>query len=183
MSQRVLALACRDTIRTALGLGTEPLVCDVTFDGQPHPGCGEWFYAVHPGSWQGQSEDADLEEIFGVSVTVTRRIGFAPKDRWGSEVWGKTLTGLDVKLRKIIVALHHSYPVLNAADATLYAESNTQWGFDEPLMFLGGTPPMPKGADWFSAQDINAGKFANAGAAQTLTFGRAKRCQPIEAMG
>lgn len=183
MSQRAYAVAVRDKIRSALNLEPIHLICDVMFDGQPNPACGEWFYAVYAGDWRGTSEDADLQEEIGVCVTVTRRLGFAPKDRWGPEVWAKANEGLDVQLRKIVANIHHKYDVMNNANTIIEATNAGSWGFNVPLLFLNGGKPEPKGPDWFSADEgSTGGKFANAGVAQTLTFGRAQRCQPIESM-
>lgn len=177
-----MALAVRDKIRDTLTLGTDPAVCEVMFDGQPAPVCGEWFYAVHAGDWRGDSADADLQELIGVNVTVTRRVAFAPNDRQGLDVWAKAKVGLDAVLRKIVVAIHHKYDVMNAANVLMEADAAGSWGFDEPLLFLNGGMPAPKGPPWFAAEDAGTGKFANAGMAQTLVFGRAKRVQPIESM-
>ena len=178
-----MCLAVLDKIRSALSLTTGvagQLTSDVTFDGQPPPGCGEWFYAVYAGEWRGQSGDADLEEIVGVNVTVTRRSAFAPNDRQGSDVWAKAASGLEVQLRKVILAIHHQYDVMNAANTIITASFT---GFVEPLLFINGGKPEPKGLDWFSAEQVEAGKFANAGIAQTLTFGKAKRLQDLVGMG
>lgn len=186
MSQRCLAVAVRNKIRDALELNDSPLVCEVMFDGMPQPMAGEWFYAVHPGEWTGTSEDADLQEQIGIYVTVTRRLGGVPQDRWGPEVWAKALDGLDVNLRKIVRAIHRSYDVLNAANQLILDSDNgvTQWGFVEPLSFLNGGNPTARMQEWFSAEQLTTGgKFANAGVSQTLTFGKAKRCQPTEEMG
>lgn len=185
MSQRTLTVAVRNQIRTTLVLGDSSLLCEVMFDGQPPPACGEWFYAVHPGDWTGQSQDADLEEMIGVMVTVTRRLGYAPHDRYGPEVWAKAIDGLDVQLRKIVVAIHHSHVVRAAANTLMGSDTETegQFGFTEPLRFLSGGRPEPKGPEWFSADATSGGKYANAGVAQTLTFGLAKRCQDIVGMG
>lgn len=184
MSQRALAVATLSTIRTALSLATTTggqLTSDVMFDGQPAPGCGEWFYAVHAGEWRGDSGSGDhLSELIGINVTVTRRVGFAPQDRWGPEAWAKASTGLDEKLRTIVATVHKSYAILNAANTLI---GNTpKWGFDEPLMFLSGGKPEPKGPDWFSAEEAQTGKVANAGIAQTLTFGGARRVHDMTQM-
>lgn len=185
MSQRCMCLAVLDRIRSVLSLPAGAggqLTSNVTFDAQPAPGCGEWFYAVYAGEWRGDSGDADLQEMIGVNVTVTRRVGFAPRDRQGPDVWAEANDGLDVTLRKIVAAVHRSYTVLNAANVYVEALNENSWGFEEPLSFVNGGKPEPKGVDWFCAEDAGSGKFANAGVAQTLSFGRAKRVQPITAM-
>lgn len=166
-----------------LSLSTDPNVSAIQLDGQPNPACGESFYAIHPGEWRGDSADADLEELFGVSVTVTRRLGQAPLDRWGTDVWAKIVSGMDVICRKIVTAIHKNYAVLNAANAILEGESPLQGGFVEPLQFLNASALQQKGPDWFNAENLeNSHRYANAGFAQTLSFGRARRVQDITMM-
>lgn len=179
MSQRTLALAVRDRIRAALGLTQDAV--EVMLDGMPPPWCGEQFIAVHPGEWFGQSDDDDLDERVGISVTVTRRSPYAPQDEQGVEVWSRAQDGLDVTLRKVVAAVHKSYAVMNAANALLPTSTTAGVGPDgyvEPLLFLGGGRPEPKGPEWFSAEGYDGpGRTANAGVAQTLTFGGARRVQ------
>lgn len=180
MSQRALCLAVRDRIRTALSL--DSTTCKFTPDGMPPPIAGELYVAVHPGPWRGIDIEG-LAEVVGVSITVTRRIGEAPYDRQGEEVWAKATEGMEETLRAILAAIHldnASWATMAAANAYI---SGTVNKFVEPLRFVDGGRPEPKGPEWFSADDYEGrGRFANAGLAQTMRFDGAKRYQTIESM-
>lgn len=182
----MLLQAVRDHLRETLNLNESE--CEMTFDGQPFPIAGEQFIAVWPGDWAGnQSEDADLTEVYGAMVTVTRRLGYSPEDRWGPEVWAKANKGVEAVCRRVIVNLHgeqNNAAILNRANSLLPApaDGGTYWGFSEKLVFRGGGRPEKKGASWFSARDKRTGRQANVGIAQTLAFFGAKRVQDERAM-
>jgi hypothetical protein len=186
MSQRAIMLAARDHLRNLLALGETS--CDTMFDGMPYPMAGETFVAIHPGNWTGESEDSDLSENFSFFVTVTRRLGFVPFDRALRETWAKATEGIEAVCRKIIIGkpvkvtsadygLHMNYTVMNAANTTYITASYS--GFHEPVRFLNGGQPTPRGPDWFTAETHQDGKTMNAGISQTLTFGQAKRVQGL----
>lgn len=179
MSQAALAQAVTTYLRTALMLDANS--CEFGLDGQPPPACGETFVRVWPGRWAGIDCEG-LGETFGVNVTVTRRVSFAPTDRVGTEAWLKVITGLEATLRTILVKMHLDVggdAILNAANTILGASVN---GFVEPLRFRDGGFPEPKGPDWFNAVNPEGGRWANAGLVQTLVFDGATRYQTIASM-
>lgn len=180
MSQRAILLAVRDHLRAELQLSD--LQCQVMFDGQPPPACGEVFVSVHPGSWSGNRGDGDLDESLGVLVTATKRTTYAPADRVVSPLAGPEFEALDRLLERLRAKLHKDppatgssthYPVLALANATIGATAN---GFIEPLVFRDGGRPEPKGAEWFSAEPGTG----VCGLAQTLVFDGARRVQTVE---
>jgi hypothetical protein len=183
MSQGALCTAVRNTLRTALSLSA--MQCDVTFDGRPIPICGETFVAVWAGDWVGQSEDADLDESIGVYVTLTRRCGYCPEDRYGPEVWLKTAEGMEPVLRSIVRQIHKSDAVRVAANALIQAalpdDVEEASGFVTPLLMQRVGRPEPKGPDWFRAEGYSqrASKYANAGCAQTIIFSASRRIQAV----
>src|ERR1700722_15885650 len=89
MSQRILAEAVRDPLplppgpgTVSDGLGFKTTECEVMFDGQPPPACGEVFVAIHEGEWANSATyDEGREDFIGIEITVTRRTGFVPYDR------------------------------------------------------------------------------------------------------
>lgn len=176
MSQAAYMNQAVDLIRQLTGFAE--LGADVTIDGQPHPGAGQWFYAVHPGEWSGASEDADLDEYIGFLVTLSLKVGFSPKDRIGRK-YIETQKGFEKNFRRVIVppGLHRNDSLMNAVNVQILADDPVaSQGFCEPALFLGMSgPPEFKGAEWFtSAEDT---KFAYAGMAQTAVFGKARRVQ------
>lgn len=175
MSQRALLLATREVLRGRLGLSQEE--CEVTVDGQPLPVAGEWFYAVHPGSWT-NSSDLNLSEEYGVLVTVSVRIGMVPWDRVGQELLARVWDGLVAQCEKVRATLHMNYTLMNDAN-TLIGQA-TEWNrLIVPLMFLDGGRAQRRSGDWFSART----RGGVSGLSQTLTFGRAVREQTLESMG
>lgn len=179
MSQGILCTAVVTRLQSVLSLSSTSV--EFMFDGQPPPMCGEEFFAVWPGAWR-PNDIEGLDEEFGVNVTLTRRARFAPKDRRATEIWTKLTTGMDARLRQIIAAIHldkGSDAILNAANTLLGGSVN---GFVEPLKFRDGGRPEIKGPDWFSADNEGGGGLMNAGVAQTLMFGGARRIQTIESM-
>ena len=180
MSLSAVCLAARDRIRSYLSLGEDS--CEVGFDGQPKPMAGQLYVAVHPASWTGTDNDYELEEIIAVNVTVTMRLGSSPKDRWGVAVWTKQDDGLDAVCRKVIVALHMNYAdVMNVANTTYITTARD--GFYHPLKFRDGGLPRYVDHHWFSAAEPESQyQVAEAGVAQTLTFGALARFQTIGGM-
>ena len=152
------------------------LVCDVGIGPEPAPACGELFIRIYPGNWSviGKDEGADLDEVYGVNICVTRRLNYSPLDRTGTEVLIKATTGLEDVCALIRTYLHYNYTLMNAVNTALGGSVN---GFIEPLRFRDGGIPIVRGADWFSAEDETL-----AGLSQTLIFGGARRLQTVESM-
>lgn len=187
MSQSALLKAVRDHLQAVLELDGNS--CELGFDGQPTATAGEQYVSIWPGDWQGASEDADLTEVYGCMVTVTRRLGYCPEDSWGPEVWAKANEGLEAVCRRIITAIHgeaNNASILQKANDYLAepADGGNYWGFSEKLVFRGGGRPEKKQPGWFSARDASRGKgrSMNVGVAQTLSFFGAKRTQAEEEM-
>lgn len=180
MSQRALLLAVKAEIQSLLGVGDE--TCDVMFDGRPKPAAGQEFYAIHPGEWAGEDTDAGLKEYFGVDITCTRRLGYAPMDQWGAEVLMKASEGLDAMLGKVRARMHMNYTIQQEANNLINADGVAN-GFVEVLRFRSGGRPEPREAEWFGATESSppaGGRYAHAGISQTLTFDRAMRIQRVE---
>ncbi len=194
MSQAALLMAVRDQLQELLGLDVNS--CEVCFSGKPKPSCGELFVAVHPGPWRpdpdvGQGGDVGWGEILGCRVTVTRRLGYSPMDRWGVEVYLKPQDGMDALLRKIVAHLAATsngdlenqtrYLVMSAANDYIVQRDGAGAGqFFEPLRLVDGGSLEEKGPEWFSAPppDQDGGQY-ECGVSQTLQFGGARRLQGI----
>jgi len=179
MSQRAYMLAVKAHLQAEF-LWTDD-ACDVAMDGSPRPLCGEQFVSIWPGLWtiHQRHGDDDLDEEIGVNITVTRRLGFSPQDRWGQEVLTKAAGGLEAVLRGILATLMvNRWQIMQQANDI----TGPHDGFVEPLRFQTAGRPELKGPEWFSAQDDyeSSIKAANAGVAQTLILVGARRLQSLE---
>lgn len=173
MSQRALALACRNVLRSKLGF--DEGTCDVVPPaGKPPAACGELFVAVWENGFDNSTFDSRTD-MHAVNVTITRRTPFAPYDRQSEDVIHRATIGLEVMADKVASVVHNSYEVMNLANVFLSAVMGNAnfYGFSEPLRFLNGTRSETKGGEWFHGD----GKERASGLAVTLYFGKAKRLQ------
>jgi hypothetical protein len=184
-----LCLAVRDVLRAMLGLtGTEAqmsLVCDLAMMGKPHPAAGQVFYGVHPGSWATQNGDYDLDEMMGVKVTVSMKLGTSPADRYLTALWMTPATGLDALARAAMLAVHRNQAVRLGANVYLGSTDlldGSPNGFETELWFQGADgEPVPQGDEWFGTEPSVATQ-ALKGMSVTLNFGLAERVQGIQGM-
>lgn len=177
MSIGAVAKATRDALQTAFSLDSNS--CEVGFDGQPKPACGEKYYAVHQVSHGAVSGDWDLGEEYQLAVTITLRMGFAPKDRWGISVWLAT-GGLEELCRQAIVSIHHNQALRIAAN--VYITGGASGKILTPLQFIRLDNPTPRDYSWFTAAQPEGDRPPECGASQTITFGKCQRCQSIPDM-
>lgn len=182
MSQRALLTAVRNVLREAApnGLGLPKAQCEIMFDGQPPPNCGELFAAVHPAEWSAEDMEG-LSEVYGFDITFTVRVGKVPRDEMGpNALVGPTGQSLDDWLEKTRALMHLDSvqdQILNAANKIIGSGAS---GFVEPPRFRGGSRPEPRGPDWFGADAHTHGATPPVGLSQTLMFGGARRVQRIE---
>jgi hypothetical protein len=175
MSMYALLRATRDHLRDQLALREG--ACEVMFSGKPPAIAGEEFWAVHQRSWRGQHGDGDLDELYGVDVTCTRRFsGFAPWDRQGLAILLETNGGLYRRVERARVSLHKSYVLMATANALIEGFGVTVNGFEEPYLLASVGNPEPKGANWFHGK----GGKGDAGIAMTISLAPARRLQKLE---
>ena len=192
MSSPALCQAVRDVIQAGLtinGSSPDANTCEVGFDGQPKPSAGQVYIAVHMGGFNRLEGDYDLDEGHDVYVTVTYRLGVAPKDRFGVEIWAKATSGLDALCRSIITLLHHNQNVrIYANHGKSYSIGDTGGGpdgFYTPLRFASAGKPQYRDYSWFTAlppKDLKESDYEKCGVSQELRFGKANRCQTISGM-
>lgn len=192
MSRRALILATRAQLKIAPaspaqsgGLGLTQTEVEDMFDGEPPPRCGKRFFSVHRGG-RTNSARHSLDEEYTFYVTITLRVN-EPFDKIGVSLLSQFQTaknGLDVLADQVRSVIHMSYPIMNAANATILADVSTQtvppatvYGFSEPPVFMGDDDPRRVGASWFNASVEDANPPI--GIAQTLRFGHARRLQPL----
>ena len=176
MSLSALLTAVRNTLRTDLSLAD--IVCQIMQDGQPPPSwSGDQFVAVHALSWDPAGPtDRGLDEYFGIGVTISRRLPY-PQDRIPEKVYLTALTGLEAISRTVVIAIHQSYVVLNAANVIL---DNTS--FVETLVWAGTdpTPSVHTGEYLFSDNPQHVNQLA--ALSMTVRFQKARKIQTYAGM-
>lgn len=189
MSLANLQLAVRNQLRTRLPIvdaATFPLasindVIDLQAGGQPPPAAGQLYLAIHGIDWSaaGAEKQRGTEEVFGVAITISRKIGSAPKDRQTGAFYADAVDGLDRIARLITPEIHQNYVVMNAANTLM---GSPAFGFQEPLRLIGGDPePTIVGPEWWEG-DTETKTNAVPGWTLQIRFGNAVRIQELSVM-
>lgn len=180
-----LLFSVRDAI-IAGGFGYSASTCEVMDSGEPPPRCGKEFVAVHQAATRTSSEtDNKLEEYFGFSVTRTQRI-VAPLDQVGWKELAIKLakqTGFNRRCEQLRAFLHMNWGILQDANNNLKAwapdNQGTVYGFCEPARYRGMEKPKIVASSWFRAEHPQGKGDDHFGIVSELTFGDARRFQPI----
>lgn len=188
-SVTVLMSAAKARIKTIFSFTDDGNV-GVSYDGQPPAYEGEEFFQVHLASWTNKSVQS-LDEYIDLDVTLTRRTGYAPQDRVGSDTMMDLTAGLLYRSRQVAIGFHMDYAMLDLCGGTKW-DSTALWtggqtysfpttvdGFREPLMFSTADKIEPRGPDWFWAQGYSEGPTPPTGISITLHFLGARRTQNI----
>lgn len=156
-------------------VGIQPL-------GVPPRSCGQTYIAVHWGGMSGDDANPQaVDSLHTVHLTLTWRMGFAPRDRRGLVV-SSTDDLLDVIDRLAGPdCIHGAWAVVNAANdripgtaryIAIHGGSATTNGFCETLVFQNATSLAEAPPDWLGGEDAQA-------LTCTLTFGLARRVQVL----
>lgn len=179
MSLAAVCKAVRNTLQAEFNLNADS--CEVGFDGQPKPSAGEKYFAVHPLGWTGLPQDWDLGEEYQMAVTVTLRLGFAPRDRWGIAVWLAEDEGMETLIRQVITVIHHNQTLRLLAVNLQKAPGGGN--ILTPLQFIRVDAPVMRDYDWFTAvAPENRNQTDQCGVSQTIVFGKCQRVQSIPDM-
>lgn len=141
-------------------------------DGNPPNNFGQFAVVVHPLTATVDDPNAQTWSVmYAVGVTVTARLGYAPKDRRGARI---TNTG-DILDRALEVAraLHQDDQHRLAANALITGEGVSVNGFLTPLKVVGIDPPRKAPPGWGGLTDTNDVFTA------TVRLGDAHRIQTI----
>jgi hypothetical protein len=170
MSLSAMLIAVRNQLRTACSFSNSE--CDVQNDPMPYPTAGRRVITVYPGECRGgPHSDQGIHEWIGINVGITLRLSGTPNDAITSEIFLKTLTGIEALSRKVMVAVHRNYAVMAAANAIIATANDVtadpdhvppivafttdkfitalEWRFTTPV-------PEVKLGDWFSTDNPDA---------------------------
>jgi hypothetical protein len=153
MSISALALATRDYLRdnlTNFYTGESGLIaqsCRVMPNHHPPAMCGDEFIAIYGSVYRPREVwiQTAIEEQFGLTIAITRRINLVPRDSRGEigyiidpDQYADGWKSIDARSREIVGLLDKNYALLRLAEA-LFDNEN---GFSEPLYWV-GTDPAP----------------------------------------
>lgn len=180
-----LLYAVRDVIRGS-GQGYGPRECEIMGSGEPPPRCGNIFVAIVGGDITNEAVE-NLDEYHALAITLTMRTQQIPLDRVGDQLLALRTAkqnGFNARARKLKSLLNKNWQVNQKANqylVELLAEEQDQiYGFSEPLIFQRGDTPHFVGPDWFgAAPPENPGAMGEVGIVSQLSFGRARRLQPV----
>lgn len=185
MSIAALLTAVETRLRSVLS-DPNGEVCGAQEDGKPPPFAGQFYYAVWwPGSRQTDQNPLSLDVEHQVTVTVTARMGYAPRDRRGAIL--KAVAQIEQQAERVAEAVHANYAeLMNVANANVVGTAEwaaaqvppvaaTKNGFVEPLRFIDYGPVKKQSAEWVGAKpDSNAAVYT-----VDVRFGGARRVQYI----
>lgn len=154
MSLAALLVGVRDELRSVLGI--QDALIGIQEDGQPPPGIGAALYiSIHPLGWRPTTNREiiqGLDESYSIGVTITKRISAIPEDRKDEEVFLKSLVGFEKLSRRIMVALHQNWDVIERANNFIIAQKTDDLEVDPIMEWLRWERtqeiPTPRDGSW-----------------------------------
>lgn len=163
MSISALLLGVEARLRSAAVLDDQPdepvgAICGVQPDGKPPNNAGQFYYAVHFLGMRNDDPNSLSDDWFlSVGVTITARMGYAPKDRKGKRM----TVAQDLFDRATAVAKALNQDDLHRIEANKLITGTAEWvavqdpsgtasvnGFLEPLRFANISEARPAPAGW-----------------------------------
>lgn len=137
--------------------------CRVMPDHHPVADCGQEFIAIHGSELRPTETDfgVAIEESFGLTVSVTRKISRVPKRHRGElgyilddDEFTIDWTSIEARCRQIVGMVDKNYTLMQTANSLM----DVRHPFIEPLRWL-GTDPAPKQVDatHFCAYHVSLG--------------------------
>jgi hypothetical protein len=189
MSMAALLLGVCDHLKSDAngGIQLPEKDCEVMPTGQPPPDAGDFFAAVHPGSWRNQNDAGTcLDELFAFSVTVSARCRKVPLRRWGRDLLcreksGTLEGGLYARAEAIRAALHGNYaPTTTRGRSIIDLQQSANDLEPEPILMGQGAEPVMRAPSWWWGTESPPDEgFPYAGLSVTLTFMPVRRVQDI----
>lgn len=156
--------------------------CGIQPLGKPPAGIGQLYVAVHWAGGHGDDPNPQASDVLhGVHLTLTARMGYAPRDRRGKEITDPP--GLYQLVDQLIGpgVIHGNWNVVHAANdlipgtaryVVIHGGSATTNGFSETLVFQQAGPLVEPDANWVGSDEANV-------LVCTMTFGLARRVQVL----
>ena len=174
MSLVALLVAARDRIRSELGIdGRE---CGIEIGPRPPQLFGRRYCTVYGAGWTPDPAGElmhGIMEVYAIGCTWTFMVE-APDDRIPEEGYIKEVTSIEAYSRKVIVALHQNWDIINAANTVIGTHK-----IIEPLRWLGtDAVPTLRDAEWINSPAKHTAalrpitmetRFGGAMRSQTLT--------------
>lgn len=151
-------------------------------DGRPDPVSGDIFCSIHMGTSQGRIEHTDrsFEEVWGVDITITKRIKAIPQDRINTKVYLTHLTGLAPKMTRVKFAITNRWSAVQAINAAFPSDPVLDRFLDSiqaitPLQAMTRRPTVEfRNEEWFHGTHSGVGPTPRdgwVGISLTQTFG------------
>lgn len=180
MSIAALLSGVKTRLTAALSLSSSEII-NVQLDPEPEPYSGQVWYSLFPESLTSDSEEVmlGLNEVYSIGVAVNLRLPYAPKDRQDEDVYLKLLTGMEVRQRAIVAALHQNWTAISEANTILTTAGVPATSlFIEPLRWAGTDAPQTQTAEYGHSDDPRTFKLI-AWLQGRIRFTGARRVQPV----
>lgn len=152
--------------------------------GKPHATMNDWFVAVYPSLWSFPgNQSGQLQEEYGITCTVTKRINANPHTNLGASIYVKDSQAIIKIVRQIILAIHNNYSLLS------YIDDNMREDYPvSTALHVSQVDPTPEVVDafWFWTDDLDPSEFIKKnmyGLTMSVTFSGAMRVQPTTTIG
>ena len=175
-------LIADESLRAAIkGSSETPLTaldCEIRPEGRPTKHAGKTFLGIHGSSWNAgpATEHNVLEEYFGLAVTISRRIGSIPEDRWGTTLYLDATESLENLSRLVILSISKNrYTILSTANTAITDANENSYTFYRPMTFVNADPePRVEIGDWYGLA-----MEETAALVMQVRFDGAERIQPL----
>lgn len=171
-------------VKTRLTAAISPpvtVIINVQSDEEPEPYAGQVWYAIYPDSQTASPDEVmyGLDELYSIIVGINMRLPIAPRDRQDEEIYLKTLTGLEVRQRAVVAALHQHFDPITSANTTLTAAGVPASAlFIEPLRWVATENPVVHTAEYGHSDDPRTMSLAS-WLEGKIRFAGARRIQPV----
>jgi len=153
-------------------------------DGRPPNNCGQWFYAVHFEGCPSDDTGAQTNDmLLNVSVTITRRMNYSPKDRKGSqaaspeEILDQAIVVKDLIHQDEVTRKYANIEMGFTSAEAIAGRTATVNGWVEPLRYLRISGISEQSAEWVGGNtETQAEKDIFV---LTIDFGRARLVKGI----
>jgi hypothetical protein len=179
MSDIAILTAVPETLRANLPDWTSDN-CKAMPDGRPDPVMGNMFCAVHITERQTviHVDHGVHRELWGIGITVTKRIEAVPYDRVNTSIYLTHVSGISPVMNRIIYEIHNRWKVVNSINAAIPDDGMlnvTAQSFISPLLLLNRNPKLTfEDEPWFHGTHGGLSRDAqdgHVGVSMTAYFG------------